>query len=327
MAFIFRSSFTETSSKLAKETVEAVPPSGGSLDRFIYGAFQTISNDYENYNSLGLNLWHVYSEEKFSDALHKHTPCGPFSDPTWAWPLADTLLSPVTSYASDLVTILNNIHTHGNSKVVWRRPKIEWLAYGQSSTYKAFQDNPGLWFYEFNSRVGEPFQDIQWNGGKTVLHCGAPQYGPDAGYVLSRLKANTEQSRRHNHWEGDSECDWLIKPRIRADKNYIDNHSDEPICRIDMFNQHGDKFKEVLLRARNFKFGNMYNGDYIEVYNFTGNDLTLNYHGDWAVNDDGWYYKARGEKSVQQENDDPESVIMLTYRFTGMITAICGLIM
>jgi hypothetical protein len=95
------------------------------------------------------------------------------------------------------------------------RPKIAWLAFGQSSVYQAETISPtnDYWFYSFNQSIGASVPDWQFNNGGMVLHCSDAESGP-AGYVLKRLKANTEQCRRAvgnppdnvNHWEADSEC-------------------------------------------------------------------------------------------------------------------------
>lgn len=192
---------------------------GPSNDKFYYGAIQSIWS-YPNYDALGLNLTHSYVETEWDPVLNRYTPKG------WA-SANDHLTSPVLDYAAELRTAKSTMYSHNQSRFLYQRPKIEWLAFGQSSTYEAepIPTTDPLWFYSFNVNSGEPRND----NGKMVLYCGEPAMGPGARIVLSKLKANTEQCKRivgappetANHWTGDSQCDWYVKPRIRIPQSFV----------------------------------------------------------------------------------------------------------
>ena len=323
-SFIFRT--TENTNGFTVNSYKPPPP--GNNDRFLIGTMQSYwdlhrGSNNTNFDAAGLNLTHAYinttNRGEFPLDPNKHTPVG--------WVNNNDYLNITNVPVVDIQAKLNEIYSHNQSKVLWMRPKIEWLCFGQSSIYKAFQDNSDYWFYSFNTVLGQEYPDVQWNGGKSVLHCGIPTFGSNAKIVLSRLNANKEQCKRitgdapdvSNHWQGDSESKWLIKPRIRADMNYINNHYDEPICRIDVYNQGniqgGIKFSQVILRARHFlvdrdPYNNrIYNGEYLEdnfwfQQNIPEDTANLsNIIGDWATRNDAG--DARGNKTETEENNDP----------------------
>lgn len=240
-------------------------------DKFLYGAIHTIddgSNNYGNYDDLGLNLWHTYVGTETGQISGKHTPVGPIYTP--GWDSDDHLMNAVTDYSSTLTARIDEIYSHNNSRILWQRPKIEWLVFGQSSTYEAEPISPtdDMWFYAFNNHeVGEPETDnSQWAGPDppVVLFCSRTFHSQ--GFAVRRLKANTEQSHRIegndqvNHWTGDSECDWYVKPRIRIPVSFPSSNPETPVCRVDVYNQNGynpqdptqNRIKSVDIKAKIF---------------------------------------------------------------------------
>lgn len=271
---------------------------------FLIGVMESYG-DMTNYDLAGgLNLSHAYigTEQTMYEGRLRYTP---YSWVTGSEHLQDGV--PVTAINS----VMQNLNNH-NSRIFWQRPKIEWLCFGQSSIYKAYQENPDYWFYSYNDLAGQQYPDWQFNGGKNVLYCSVPNLGPGARTVLSRLKANTEQCRydgaNFNQWVQDHDCDWYVKPRIRIPQAFvIPSNYEIPICRIIVLKQNGTSIKkETILKTKYFldQNGN-YNGDYIEEYNFF-NETDLKFQGDLVTNGAvyPWAYNARGTCP----NGDPENV-------------------
>ena len=306
MAFIYResslientSSKTNTSKTTSSENIiqsnTQLYPAPQS-NRFLFGAMDNYSdhdNNYTNYNNLGFNLWHTYNDEEYDQILDRKTPKGRIS-------ANDHLTSDVSLYSGTLLSQLNNIHTqqNNNSIVLWCRPKIEWLCYGQSSTYEAeqLQANDPLWFYSFNISNGSSVPDPVWNGGKYALHCSGSGTGQNAEYVLKNLKANTEQCRNDEYWLGDSKGEWIIKPRIRIPVSFVvPSNYETPVCRIIVYAQDGNQIlKDIDIKVKYFRDKNtlQYDGSYIEDYNFSGDPVNLSIQGAWG---DKWWYSARG---------------------------------
>ena len=310
--YLFGGNFASFKESSAEKSMLLPPSPGGSLDKFLYGAHQSYQdrvNNYANYDELGFNLWHSYVAMDSGVIANRHTPRGDLSS-------NDRLLNNVSEYADSLRQYIDILYLHNGSRLLWHRPKIEWLCYGQRSDYQCERDHlfGDSEFYSFRTLGhvgGVDSQDIPYGGGDWVRYfrsqnsTNGGNWVDNAGIVLSKLRTNSEQCKKFgtiNQWQNDNECMWLIKPRIRADKNYIDNHSDEPVCRIDVYNQRGIKFKEVILRARNFKDqNNLYDGYYHEEFNFDVNvrhDSTLTYTGDWCGSDTSlWLHNARGNRA------------------------------
>ena len=303
--FIFHSTFVES------ERAVMPPSPGSSPDRFYYGAIQTLNDqpNYYNYDLLDFNLWHTYTETEtgqFSDS-DRQTPRGP----SWVsgWPQNDHLLTDVTEYASDLVTyISSSILQHNQTKLLWQRPKIEWLAYGQSSTYEAEYVDPNspLWFYSFQVNAGESIVDNQYDGnGHTVLHSSESVLGPGGRYILQRLKANTEQCRGSyngtqniNGFQSDEHCDWLVKPRIRIPASFPATNPEAPVCRIIVYKQDATIKKEQVILAKHFHQSNNpnpYDGGYLEEFYFNQtpneNPSAITFNGALGSI---WFFGARG---------------------------------
>jgi len=254
-AFIFRANVTT-------EPEITLSP-GNPQNPFLIGAMTDYWDlpHHSYYDALGLNLAHVYDGDTiglYPGNTNRHTP--------WGGLFADQLLDAVP--VGSLQWAIGDINPHNNSKFMWMRPKIEWLCYGQSSIYKAYQDNPDLWFYAFNTTDGDIQIDSLAGNNEHVLHCGIPTQQPGT-LALARLKANTEECRRAtdggNEWEGDSECDWFVKPRIRIPLNVPDQTD---ICRIHVIQDNlTDKIPPVTIKAINFKNNQgQYDGGYMEEF-------------------------------------------------------------
>ncbi len=293
----------------------------GGLDKFYIGAINDegdnfYSTPYSQIDNLGFNLWQWYGQSYRNTGTNQWEPAGFLSDGCDI----DYLNTAVYEYKVQVNQKINAIYSHNNRKLVIMRPKILWLSYGQRSDYKcadlSYLDQ-NLWFYTFQSpgHIGQDEQDYD-NGLTWVRHCrqinstNQGSWIDNPGTVVSKLRANSEQCNRDtnvvscdNNWEADSQWDWYINPRIKADQNWVNNHSDEPVCRIDVFNAGGNIFKSVLIRARNFPNYPQYNGSYFEEFNFNPltDSLLNNYHGDWATGIGQWWWNARGNQTSESE--------------------------
>jgi hypothetical protein len=297
------------------------PPQYGWVDKFYIGAMCTeydYSNHYSKLDSLGLSLWQQYAGGEYYPSVNRWYP-----KLYWQFPgiTNDELMEPVENYSNKVNEAIDSIYKHNNRKLVMCRPKITWLCYGQRSDYKCSKDNidTSLWFYSFQTHTTDPDErDDQYGNGEYVRHCriqnstNGGNWVDNPGIVVSRLRANTEQCRKdtvithyENQWEGDSFCDWLIKPRIRVDSNFAHNNQLTPVCRIIVLNESRDTIKNSLLKGRNFLVdANLhYNGRYIEEYKYFPGDDTLVIHGDWATDNNGWTFTARGKWKENQEGN------------------------
>ncbi len=268
-------------------------------DNFLIGAMQSYWDVYPvnrgNYDLAGLNITHAYINTEWDTTLHRHTPISPIT--------GEHLFDPVP--VSTIRRVIESMHTHNQSRFFWQRPKIEWLAFGQSSVYKAVQTDTDYWFYAFNSTTGIPVADYERNGGDSVLYCGESVIGNGACYVLKNLRANTEQcnsdSTASNQWVSDDECTWFIKPRIRIDPAFVNDPDnwDKLVCRIDIRGQQSELIKSIDIRARNFKKDGRtsYDGNYVDEFTFKDkydmwNDSSTNTRkGAFGTN---WGLNARG---------------------------------
>jgi len=222
-------------------------------------------------------------------------------------------------------TAISNMYNHNGSRFIWQRPKIEWLCSGQSSIYQAEYIAPSqnYWFYSFNNRdVVENHEiDSSQYGPENPIVLFCDQSLHSAGYVVRRLKANTEQSRKlddpgGNNWEGDSECDWYVKPKIRIPASIPANFPDLEICRIEVNMNNGTTRKTVIdsvIKARHFRpvdAPNSYDGSYLEEFYFdqTENEIPRSpkFTGDLVINPDlpTWSYCARGTLGPTQPDHE-----------------------
>ena len=298
-----------------QQTVSA-PPEGpnNTPNRFLIGTIGSYNNDdMIYYDSAGFNITHIYTETADSTVSHgdphRHTPCTHIVDD-------DFLNSDVHTDA--LRNVANNMYNQNqnHTRFFWQRPKIEWLCYGQSSIYEAENvwSLNDYWFYSFNSNsifhnhTGSEWYDNSIHGSnQLVKRCITPQSGGNdlPGFVVDRLKANTEQCRRvigntTNHWMGDSECDWFVKPRMRIPEGVPDGTN---VCKIYVIQQDGsNKIPPAVIKSEYFKnIQGEYNGEYIEEFNFDPRNPPsgLKFHGDlgWS-----WANTARGDRLVDDVN-------------------------
>ncbi len=271
-----------------EETKQTSPPLPYT-DKFLIGSMQSYI-DLTNYDAAGFNTVHQYISEdsaQFPGNPTRHTP------KSWITG-GEGLFAPVPT--ATIRTKISEMYQHNQSRFIWQRPKIEWLAFGQSSIYQAepIEVNDNYWFYSFNVSNGSPENE----NGNWVLHCSGINSGPNAGFVLKGLKANTEQCRRTNNdgneWAGDTECDWYVKPRIRIPQSFvIPANYETPVCKVLVYEKDGFTIKkQTTLKTKYFLDQNgSYNGQYIEEFNFFG-ETDLKFHGDLGSN---WVYNARGE--------------------------------
>ncbi len=311
IAFIFNSSINTEMGYMSPQ------PNNG--DEFIIGAYHdALDWNFQNLDTaLGFNIWHYYNQ--YDEIGGKHYPHG--------WTTHDSLFS--TTYIQDVQGKLSVISSH-NMKALMERPKIAYLCYGQRSDYQCEQVSTGddLWFYSFQEHVTG---DSTTDSGQGVIHCRAPGSGPnhdDPGFVVRRLKANTEQSHRDNSnwaWRNDSECNWLIKPRIRIDSTIADNPAnwDTMVCKIVVIGQSGtDTLKIVDIKVRNFLDGNLdYDGRYLEQYRIFPGDDTLIIHGDWVganPPENTWNFVARGEHNPDHDYDNHADIQVWWYGICDM---------
>jgi hypothetical protein len=254
------------------------------------------------YDSLGLNLWHLYCGST-TGGNNWHYPDGwTFCAPN------DHLLNPVGDYQSGILGELSKIGNHHMQAFI-HRPKIEYLCYGQRSDYQCEDTSEildhDLWFYTFQSpnHIGTDIPD----SGAKVRFCNAAGPNHDnPGLVVSRLRTNNEQCHRNTGFDGyrgDTEHDWYIKPRIRIDSTFAHNNQSTPVCSIKVLAQDGTTIlRNVILKGRNFLVDSNlnYNGRYIEEFKYYTGDDTLIIHGDWG---DKWWWSSRGNRDPGTEEN------------------------
>lgn len=301
-------SFLYTSGK--NEIAPPLPPAGNNIsDSFLIGAIDDGWDLGFKYlkDSLGFNLWHKYCGSETIQG--RNYPTG------WIHNGApnDKLFADSSAYVSQVIGVLNSISSN-NMKAFMHRPKIEYLCSGQRSDYQCEEGllNTNLWYYAFNSHeCGSDYQDTSvFGNGEKVRYCkrDTNNQGNNGGFVVRRLKANTEQCHKINGdggYRGDSECDWIIKPRIRVDSMFVRTTNDEtPICKVIVLNQKSDTLKATILKAKNFKddAGN-YDGKYKEEYRRFPGETNLTISADTSAWGDDWIFNARGNKA----NDDSVS--------------------
>ncbi len=277
------------------------------LEKFYIGAMQEdidYKYSYAHLDSLGFNLWHQYVEGDWDPLMDKWKP-----RMKWINGISkDSLMSPVNAYAGEVNGIIDQIYSHNRGrKLIAMRPKITWLCYGQRSDYKCNDDmttyaEKELWFYHFQSpnHKGRDITDnSNFGNGVKVRYC---QTNVDnAGLVVSRLKANTEQCNRASGWWGDSESDWIIKPRIRIPVDFPKSHPETPVCKIRVLSQDTNLvLKDVVIKGKYFlDSNNQYDGKYIEEYNYDKEPVNMKIHGDWG---DNYVYSARGNADKPDRN-------------------------
>ncbi len=292
LAFVFKTpeSSIETHNVSGISASNSPSITGNISDKFLIG---TMDNGAEpDYNTLTgdlrFNLWHKY----INGGLDGN---GQFQIYGWNY-TTDLLTSPIGVYKTDVQNIITGNNDH-SMRTLMERPKTTRLAFGQRSDYQC-EDmqhvEEGLWFYSFRSphHTGNDVEDTDplYGSNSWVRRCLVNQNQTDggAGWVVSGLRANREQANRNERWEGDRSYSWIVKPKIRADRDYIINHFDEEICRIDVINYEGDLIKSTILRARHFQdINGDYDGKYKEEgfsFNTLLNDSDLTFSQPEAIN-------------------------------------------
>jgi len=240
-----------------------------------FSVYNSHFNYYQQYDSMNFNLWHKYTiiQNSFPRAL----PYG-----WWETMYRDSLNAHIDVYRPGVHQTLDS-NNGRNMKTLMLRPKIEWLCFGQRSDYQCEfipLDSGDYWFYSYDSsQTGIDIIDgtIYGNGVK-VKYCEADTSNPgsDSGYVVKNLRSNREQVNTIEASQGDMQCPWLIKPRIRIDSNEVDNFPNKKVCRIDVYDYYGEshdsnKIKSVDIYVRDFDFLRIhnYNGKYLEEYFFS----------------------------------------------------------
>ena len=298
------------------------------LDKFHIGAVDCdydYPNNYPHLKQLGFDLWHSYVGEDNSN------PNRAYPKQYWANRFGgDSLMASVSNstYLKTVNDYINQIYGNGD-KLIIMRPKIEWLCHGQRSDYKCAASqhiDPDLWFYGFQSpgySANDDYYDNTAIGdNKWVRQCLVSS--TTHGFIVSRLKSNTEQcyysnSQGGNEWQGDSQCDWLIKPKIRIDSSFANNLSNAiiQVCRVDIKNQGDTLIKSFDILARDFRSSdaNRYLGNYLEEFYFVTNDWqdtssqTI-YHKAWG---DKYGYCARGDHYPDNQDDNHADIRVYWY--------------
>lgn len=305
-AFIFISPDNTTGYLYDPSETPPLPDNNNNTnDSFLIGCMHDGVDGNFKYikDALGFNLWHIYCGD---------TTIGGIRYPTgWIRSGApgDNLFADSGAYFEQVKKVLENIGNH-QMKALLHRPKIEYLCYGQRSDYQCEPAplDTGLWFYSFdyhNAGITET------DSGQVVIHCRAEGNPHDAaGFVVKRLKANTEQCHVDEGfpWRADNGCKWIIKPKIRIDPAFANNpeNYNKPVCRIYVLNQDGHTFKDVILRVRNFLVdngGKSYNGRYLEEYRYEPGDSVLTCSGAWGHS---WWFNARGRMTEYNEEKNPD---------------------
>lgn len=190
-----------------------------------------------------------------------------------------------------------------------------------------------------------------------TLHTGRVQKlntaGPDpinapdgADWVVHGLKSNREQSNKNWWYEmNDDWCNWYIMPKIRANKDYVNNNANwnKEICRIDILDWNGNPVADfpngIILYSKNFRKNTTtnYDGNYLEKFYFIEDrdpyaikitegqvcpgdaknfwdwwnvNIAADYKVFWYGNCDMWidYVKVENEAAYQLFDDPVESV-------------------
>lgn len=276
--------FSEEKSTTSQQTLI----SSGDTNQFIIGAmgmggvsgyeyyhppFSSTINYYQQYDSMNFNLWHKYT------ILHVKQP----RNLPHGWrevSKQDSLFADSTGdYIQGVKEILEANENH-NLKTLMMRPKIEWLCFGQRSDYQCEyipKDAGDFWYYSYDStKTGiDTIDNSSYGNGARVKYCkyNSSNPGEDSGYAVKNLRSNREQVNPLETWQGDAQCAWLVKPRIRIDSSEVDNNPNKKVCRIDVYNYYGDgndsnKIKSVDILVKNFvKSGSFnYDGKYLEEF-------------------------------------------------------------
>ena len=256
---------TEISTEYGKEKEFSSSPSSFTQDTtFLIGAIESgIDTGFQNLDDVGFNAWHKYTDGKYGWSNIGAT--------------GDSLFADINTYRAGVRNKLAAISSHGMKSII-HRPKIAMLCYGQRSDYQcdSVPLNDDLWFYSFQSpnHVGIDTNDIWQGQTQRVRYCKRNIQTTDggAGWVVSRLKSNSEQCATWADASGIISPDiknWKVKPRIRIDTTFAQLNLNALVCNVKVIGQNGDTLRNADIRARNFSSPTIaYNGKYIEEYFF-----------------------------------------------------------
>ncbi len=258
--------------KPSKEVVNPPDPVAIPNNEFIIGATDVGRDTSDQYfGQLNMNSWHVYTSL------------------TEGWPgiSGDTFDEPPGTYSNQVIARINDNRISHGMRSILDRPKIQYLGLGQRSEYQCESEgylaDQDYWFYTYNYSPNNLWifdeTDITYGHGARVKHCRPdPINAPEgAGWVVHGLKANREQSNKQWWYQmNDDWCKWYVMPKIRADKDYINNNAnwENQICRIDILDWNGNPVADfpngIILCSKHFRanINSQYQGEYLEKYFF-----------------------------------------------------------
>jgi hypothetical protein len=167
-------------------------------------------------------------------------------------------------------------------KGIYGRAKIEMPCYFQRVEYEVKEQgiNPSLVNYGFcyQTNNGE-FED---DNGRTVIHAEVGTT-PPCDYICKDIFENHQHSDFFD-WGWNDGIEWRLRPMLRIDSNYVDQHPDEKVLRIDIIKYNGNVLDSIIIKAKNFskRLDNgtyLYAGNYIDSMIFYDN-TKLKFNGD-----------------------------------------------
>jgi hypothetical protein len=151
-------------------------------------------------------------------------------------------------------------------KSIYGSPNSEYFSYGQRLVYEAERGNNGFSYQRLSA-------DIIQDSGRTVLHPCLTNCDASPRFICDSIYENMQ------HGDGYVENDfktWHLKPMMRIPLNTPD---ETPVAKIFAVNFQGDTIWKVTLRAKNFKIGGSYNGQYTDKFTFDQNIDSLTVEG------------------------------------------------
>lgn len=285
-AFIFRPTGLNISNKTSY--------ANNISDKFLFGAMDSHYDYFNNpsfakLDSLGFNVNSMYTSSQKING--RDYPTG--------LDASDNIFNEIGRYKELVTTQLGAATSLNGMRNLLCRPKTEWLLHGQRSDYQCENVNlvdTNYWFYSFQNpdSIGRSIQD----SNKWVRYCN--QGVDNAGWVVSRLRANTEQcnpSAEGTGWRGDSQCEWLVKPRIRIPASFPTANPDAPVCRIEVIKEDGTtKALNEIIKAKHFlNSSGQYSGEYTEEFTNLENPDFLKFKGALGTNG---FFNARCNDTV-----------------------------
>ncbi len=201
-------------------------------------------------------------------------PPDPPQDATW---LPNGYLQGVTHFLNSWQDSVNTSHT-----AFYRSSKIDRPCFGQRSTYQV-EDNalmitqrPGYGYV-----ITETGQNENDSNGR-VKCCLVGRDDPNK-YIAKQLYENNEQTNVITRQDGGimyysdrkrvgDNFRWFVKPRMRIDSALANNSNNEnmKVVRVEVYNYDSVLIKSQDIIVRDFLKNGIYNGNYIEMYNFEG---------------------------------------------------------